>query len=135
MLKPLPVEVSEIAYASVCKVWCIDDLSKPARLKPILDVSKEHLLTKISPDFPLMPVIDDEILAKVATYSQVKILSSDYTSFLAGKDWCEELLIGDCPFDVSFTINAENHRSPKFTGIYLLGNDKTCKSWNCRIFL
>jgi len=114
MFKPLPVEVSEIAYASVCKAWGIDDLSGPDRVKALLNVSVEHLLIKVSPNVPLMPVIDEEILAEAATYSQVKNLSSDHTLFLPGKHWCEELLIGDCQFDVSVTINAENHRSPKF---------------------
>jgi len=107
MFRPLPVEVSEIAYASAYKALDLDNLSGPDRVKALLNVSVEHLLTKVPSDVPLMPVIDEDILAEAATYSQVKNLTNDDTLFLPGKDWCEDLLIGDCQFDVSASMNAE----------------------------
>ena len=102
MGKPLPAPVSEFAYASVVEGLGLEAHSEHDRVDALVKTSVETLLTKF-PTFslPLMPVVDGDLIPGPASFSQIS-LETDQPNFqIPGKKWCEELLIGDCQFDVS----------------------------------
>ncbi len=104
MLQPLPPPVSEFAYASVIKSLGAEELSSQDRIKKLLDLPPAELTTLIPPNLPLLPVIDHEIISDAVDFEQVSS-KEDYSSVLTPRrKWCEELLIGDCQFDVSFLV-------------------------------
>jgi len=99
MIKPLPPPVSEFAYASVIELFGLQTLPAAERIKALLELPVEKLLS-VPPTIPLMPVIDDHIQC-AATFAQMSSKDDDPNLHLPGRKWCKELLIGDCQFDVS----------------------------------
>jgi hypothetical protein len=101
MLKPLPAPVSEFVYASVAKDLGLENLSAMERVRVLADLPFEDLLSKVSPALPLMPVMDGDIIPGPVTFSQIYSADNAANSKLAGKKWCESLLVGNCQADVS----------------------------------
>lgn len=101
MLKPLPLPVTEFAYASVLKALDIENLSGPERVKFLLESPIEKLLESVSPSIPLMPVVDGELIPGVGTLLQISNKVDDPALPMPGRQWCKSLLTGDCQFDVS----------------------------------
>jgi len=99
LMKPLPPFVAEFAYASVLESLGIKDLSPADRIKALIIMQFDLLYSKVSPAVPLMPVVDNDLIPGTVDFSQISTTGSD--ALLPGKTWCQDLLIGDCKFDVS----------------------------------
>jgi hypothetical protein len=102
MGKPLPPPVSEFAYASVVEGLGLGAYSEHDRVEALVKTSVETLLARF-PTFslPLMPVVDGDLIPGPASFPQISVKTDQPTFPIPGKKWCEELLIGDCQFDVS----------------------------------
>jgi hypothetical protein len=103
MLQPLPPPVPEFVYSAVIKSLGAESLSSEERIEKLLELSDDQLATLVPPSLPLLPVVDHEIIPGNLNFAQVSS-KDDPSVSLPGRDWCEELLIGDCQFDVSFLL-------------------------------
>jgi hypothetical protein len=102
MGKPLPPPVSEFAYVSVVEALGLGAHSEHDRVDALVKTSVETLQTKF-PTFslPLMPVVNGELIPGPVSFPQISIETDQPNFPIPGRRWCEELLIGDCQFDVS----------------------------------
>jgi hypothetical protein len=114
MLKPLPLQVAEMAYTAIMKEFGLEDASVHERVQKLRTVGPEELVEKTPISVPLLPLLDGDILPELnvpALPSQdgtivpegmtfAKLGSMNHKS-LPGIEWCEELMIGDCQHDGS----------------------------------
>lgn len=98
MIKPLPPPVSEFAYSAIIELFGLKELSPPERIKALSELPIEKLLS-VPPNIPLIPVTDGDLIPGAATFAQISS-SADPNSHLVGRNWCKDMLIGDCQFDV-----------------------------------
>lgn len=96
LLKPLPPFVHEMTYKTVLGNLGISELSPEDRVKALLTMPINDILSKVPPGLPLFPVIDGTTIPGAPTFTDI----SSKTSSLPGKKWCEGLLIGDNELDV-----------------------------------
>lgn len=99
-IKALPPIVSELAYEATLKDLNIAQHSPKERVAALLQIPAKDFLTKLVSGFPLLPVIDGELIKDNYSFAQFeeKNLSS-----IAGSKWCESIMVGECQFDVSLT--------------------------------
>jgi hypothetical protein len=100
-LQPIPPFLPEVVYSSVIKSLDAEGLSSEERIKKLLDLSNHELATLVPPGLPLLPVVDNDLIPGNLNFTQVSSKENPSIS-QPGRNWCEELLIGDCQFDVSF---------------------------------
>ncbi|KAH7336031.1 carboxylesterase-like protein [Rhexocercosporidium sp. MPI-PUGE-AT-0058] len=100
MMKPLPPPVSEFAYSSVIEMFGLKDASGPERIKALLALPVEKLLS-VPPNIPLVPVIDGDLIRSIINFAQISSKDDDPALDMPGRKWCQDLLIGDCQFDGS----------------------------------
>jgi len=105
LVKPLPPPVSEFVYESVLEIFGLKDLSPADRIKALLEIPAEKLATSIPPTLPLLPVVDQELIFGPTSFKEVTTKQQVPGLYVPGHKWCEELLIGDCQFDVSFSVH------------------------------
>jgi len=99
MLQPLPPQVSEFVYATILKSLGAEGSSSEERVKKLLNLSDTELATLAPPSLPLLPVVDQELIPGNVNFAQISSKQGPFIS-MPGRHWCEELLIGDCQFDV-----------------------------------
>lgn len=99
LMKPLPSFVGESTYLAVLRALGLEHLSPADRISAMLSLPIDDFYSKITPAFPLIPVIEDDLVPGTVSFDQISTSGSDVA--LPGKTWCESLLIGDCKFDVS----------------------------------
>ncbi|KAI1609116.1 putative carboxylesterase [Exophiala viscosa] len=100
LLKPLPGFVAEATYSSVVDQLGLASLTAEERVRALLTISAEDVLSKVPPSAPLMPVVDGSVVPTPFTFS-------DYASISTGQG-CESLLIGDCAFDENDPKNLQS---------------------------
>lgn len=96
LFRPLAESVGETAYSSVLKALGLEIMPPEQRIKRLLEIPITEIVSKISPEIPLRPIIDGEIITSDVTFAGWRD-----TAHLPGRAWCESILIGDCQFDVS----------------------------------
>jgi len=99
-MKPLPPPVSEFAYSSVIDMFGLKGLSGSERIKALLELPAEKLLS-VPPNIPLMPVIDGDLIRNTLDFAHVSSKEDSSELDMPGRKWCKDLLIGDCQFDGS----------------------------------
>lgn len=94
VMQPLDPAVHEQFYACAVHELGLDGLSPEKRIKAFQEIEPERLkgLTSI----PSRPVIDHDICCETATFAGIE---HGFPQSLH-KGWCEEIMIGDCEFDV-----------------------------------
>jgi hypothetical protein len=102
MLQPLPPFLPEIVYSAVIKSLDAEGVSSQERIKKLLDLPNDKLAIFVPPGLPLLPVVDNDIIPGNLNFDQVSSKQTPSVS-LPGRTWCEEVLVGDCQFDVSFS--------------------------------
>jgi hypothetical protein len=133
MLQPLPPPVSEFVYSNVIKSLGAEDLSSQERIKKLLDLPNDELATIVPPNLPLLPIVDGGVIAGNFGYAEISSEEGPAVS-MPGRSWCEELLIGDCQFDVSSLQHIPGRGAEdKLTGINLRvhawpSNSRYCKN-------
>jgi hypothetical protein len=101
MMRPLTPTLSEFAYDSVIQVLGLKKLGPTERIEALLKVPSAELLTKVPPSIPLMPVVDGDLIPDTVSFSQISSIDEDANFSIPGKEWCEDLIVGDTQFDVS----------------------------------
>jgi len=96
LIPKLPPPVTEHGYAAVCQALGLEELSGQDRVQALIKTSSDDLLTKLGPNIPLMPALDDQVIPKALSFADLAV---------PGSSWCKEILIGDCQLDVSHWIS------------------------------
>ena len=101
LMKPLPPFVADFAYKSVLQKLDIDgSLTSREQLDKLMSISTEDILAKVTPDVPLFPIIDGDVITSPAEFSPFESPSKLPKSW-PGVEWCKRVMLGDCQFDVS----------------------------------
>lgn len=104
VLPPLPPPVSELAYGLSIKALGLGNLSEAEQIRSVSHGPGEALWAKITPDIPILPVIDGRIVKPGPTFAALSDVPSKVRQLLPGSDWCSRIMIGDCGFDVRNTL-------------------------------
>lgn len=99
MLKPLPVEVTEIAYSGIMKELGLENATVEERIQVLMTISPEDLIAKTPMTVPLVPFLDGNMIKERTTFSSLSSRNKNSTYSAPGHNWCEELMIGDCEHD------------------------------------
>lgn len=94
MIKPLPLHVAEHAYQTVIAAFGLTDLTPADRIEKLRRMPPEKLL-KVPHSVRTQPVLDGELIKLAPSFQSLEQTVSP------GAQWCEELMIGWCGYDVS----------------------------------
>ncbi|KAJ5371402.1 uncharacterized protein N7496_007494 [Penicillium cataractarum] len=98
LIQPLPYEIHEQNYQKAMAALGLADASPEDRVKALLELPGQELITKLPPSVRYVPALDSDLVVPGVTHAEVGNLES---KVLPGKDWCKELLIGDAEVDAS----------------------------------
>ncbi|PSN62539.1 para-nitrobenzyl esterase [Corynespora cassiicola Philippines] len=99
MLKPLPLPVTEMAYGMVLKALDLEDATPEERVQRLITVQPDELVAKIPLTIPLLPYLDGDVIPEQTTFEKLASVGMD--SSTPGRQWCSDLMIGDCQHDGS----------------------------------
>lgn len=100
-MRPLPPPLSEFVYSSIMQNLGLGALSGPERIKTLLEIPISKIIEAGASGLPLLPVIGSDSVPCAPTFAQLGSKAEDPALVMPGRNWCKELLIGDCQFDVS----------------------------------
>ena len=102
MFTPLPPAVQDQIYGAVIQKLGLESSSPGQRIEALKEIPVEDLYTNFGFELPLLPVPDDSLVpSTVAAFADVSTKDAKTNALMPGRKWCEELLIGDCQYDVS----------------------------------
>jgi hypothetical protein len=101
LIQPLPYEVHEENYKQAIAALGLADASAEDRVQALLEIPGQEIVTKLPHSVRYAPAIDSDIVIPGVTFSAVGSLES---KALRGKEWCQELLIGDAEADVCWLL-------------------------------
>ena len=97
---PLPYEFHEKNYTRAMEALGLSDANAEERLKALLEMPGDELVSKIPPSVQNVPAIDGDIVLSAPTQAQAADKDSAVPK---GKRWCKDLMIGDAEMDVGIT--------------------------------
>ena len=97
MLKPLPLPVTEMTYGVIMKELGLENASVAERVQKLVTISPDELVAKTPMTAPLVPFLDGDIVRSNTTFKKLEI---GHDETVPGRQWCAELMIGDCKHDV-----------------------------------
>lgn len=104
MLKPLPPAVTEVTYEIIMKELGLQTACTAERIQRLTTITPDELVAKTPMTVPLVPFLDGDIIPSATTFQGLDSEPSKLEANIPGRKWCEELVIGDCQHDVSFSF-------------------------------
>ena len=101
MLKPLEPHRAETIYAMIVKALGLEDSSVEERTQRLKTISPEELIAKTPMSAPTIPYLDGDIVPLRTTFKFLKDTRENDTTAVPGRQWCQEIMFGDCQHDVS----------------------------------
>jgi hypothetical protein len=101
LIQALPYEIHEENYKKAMAALGLEDASAEDRTKALLEMPGQELVTKLPPSIQYVPALDSDIVVSGVTHSEVSNIES---KVIPGKDWCQDLLIGDAEVDVCWAL-------------------------------
>lgn len=101
LIQALPYEIHEENYSKAVAALGLEDASAEDRIKALLEMPGQELVTKLPPSVRYVPALDSDIVVSGVTHSEIGSLES---KVIPGKAWCQELLIGDAEVDVGCSL-------------------------------
>lgn len=105
LMKPLPESVTEATYQTVLKKLGLQNLSPSNQVKALLELDAQNISSSVSPGTPLLPSLDGQMVIKEGRIAEI-YQGCSCTVDLPGRNWCNEIMIGDCQMDVSTPLTA-----------------------------
>lgn len=100
--QPLPYEVHEQNYQKAISALGLSNSSSPEeRIKALLEMPGADVVAQLPPSILSSPAIDGDIVPSAPSHSDTASTASDVPR---GKNWCEDLMVGDAQIDVSLRI-------------------------------
>lgn len=97
LVRALPYDAHEENYKKAMDSLGLADLSAEERVKALLEMPGQELISKLPPSVLTAPAIDSDLLRPGVTYEE---LGKPDSNVLPGNKWCQELLVGDAEIDV-----------------------------------
>lgn len=101
LVRALPYDGHEDNYKRAMDAFGLADVSAEERVKALLEMPGQELISKLPPSVLTAPAIDNDLVRGGVTYEELGKLTSNV---LPGNEWCRELLIGDAEIDVCLDI-------------------------------
>lgn len=96
MMRPSDLDSAEIVYHEIIKELALDNLGPSDRIQALTNIAPSNLLQKVKPTMLLGPVVDHDLIPRVADFSTIQ----DGSLSLPGRSWCRRLMTFDSGFDV-----------------------------------
>jgi hypothetical protein len=96
LVQALPNIVHEEIYGKAIAALGLSNASAEERVKALLDMPGEQLVAQLPPGI-VAPALDGDLILPGTTYAEI---GKPGSSFIPGKEWCQDLLIGDNEMDV-----------------------------------
>ncbi|OJJ01739.1 hypothetical protein ASPVEDRAFT_83267 [Aspergillus versicolor CBS 583.65] len=97
--QPLPYEVHEQNYKKAISALGLSNSSSPEeRIKALLEMPAADVVAQLPPSILSSPAIDGDIVPSTPSHSETASTTSDAPR---GKNWCEDLMVGDAQIDAS----------------------------------
>jgi hypothetical protein len=100
LMQPLPGQVTESTYKTIVERLGLGALSPSERVKALVQMDSEAILSAVRPSDALLPSLGGALGIKAHTFAEIYQGTAGPLD-LPGRDWCEQIMIGDCQFDVS----------------------------------
>lgn len=98
----LPYESHEQSYKQAMAALGLAGASPEERIEALLKSPGEDLVAKVPPSITPTFAVDGDLVPSAITYSQL----ADKTNHIPkGKDWCQDLMVGDAQIDVRDNLN------------------------------
>lgn len=97
LLHALPNIAHEENYEKAMAALGLSDAPPEERVKALLGMPGEELVAKLPPGIAFAPALDGDLILPGTTYTEI---AKPGSSFLPGKEWCQDLLIGNNEIDV-----------------------------------
>jgi carboxylesterase type B len=91
LMGPAPLEFGEASYQKAVGALDLESLTPKERLEKLVGMDAYQLVQQVS-----RPLVDGDLCPTSVNFQGVMEGSLE----LAGKQWCESVLLGDCAFDV-----------------------------------
>jgi hypothetical protein len=101
LMRPLPVQVTESTYKTIIDRLGLNTLSASERVKSLVQMDTGTVLSAVRPSDALLPSLGGALGLKAHTYAEIYEGTAGPLN-LPGRGWCEEIMIGDCQFDVRY---------------------------------
>ncbi|KAJ5924523.1 carboxylesterase [Penicillium verhagenii] len=98
LLQALPNIAHEENYEKSMAALGLADAPAEERVKALLEMPGEDLVAQLPPGISYAPALDGDLILPGTTYTEI---AKQESSFLPGKAWCQDLLIGDNEIDAS----------------------------------
>ncbi|KAJ5792605.1 uncharacterized protein N7503_008583 [Penicillium pulvis] len=98
LLHALPNIAHEENYEKAMAALGLSDAPPEERVKTLLEMPGEELVAQLPPGIAFAPALDGDLILPGTTYTEIRKPGS---SFLPGKEWCQDLLIGNNEIDAS----------------------------------
>ncbi|KAL9115665.1 MAG: hypothetical protein Q9227_000033 [Pyrenula ochraceoflavens] len=95
LLEPVPQATAENTYRAVVDLLGFQSLPKEQACEQLMTVPFTEFLTKIPPNVPIGPLVDDDLIPSTITFEGLERKTLSFP----GIDWCEALWIGDSSLD------------------------------------
>ena len=100
LMGPAPLDFAEASYQKVSRALDLESLTPKERLEKLVKIDAYEFRDTLGEQGVVQqvsrPLIDDDLCPTSVDFQAVMEGSLE----LAGKQWCESLLLGDCAFDV-----------------------------------
>lgn len=99
LMSPLPAQVTESTYKTITERLGLSSLSPSERVKTLVQMDSDTILSAVRPSNALLPSMGGVLNVKPHTYAEIyQGLAGPLD--LPGRSWCQEIMVGDCQFDV-----------------------------------
>ncbi|KAF1950331.1 para-nitrobenzyl esterase [Byssothecium circinans] len=121
MLKPVPPSVAETSYDMIMRALGLENASVEERIKHLTTISPEELVAKTPMSVPLKPFVDGDIVPTTISFKMLAEGERELDDVMHGREWCEELMIGDCQHDgtVYFFMGLAERKAGIASTIYI----------------
>lgn len=98
LLPPLSLEQHEENYSRAMAALGLTSASTEERIRVLIETPGQEIISRLPPSVIAVPAVDGELIPDFPTFSE---LADSTMDVLAGKKWCEALMVGDAQMDVS----------------------------------
>lgn len=91
-------EYQEGVYARAIEILGLQDATPAERIKALLTIPMDEVVTKLFPPLPYRPMVDGDLIPSALTYASV---GDPESTEIGAKGWLKALMVGDSKFDVS----------------------------------
>lgn len=101
LLQALPNIAHEENYEKAMAALGLSDAPAQERVKALLEMPGEELVAQLPPGITFAPALDGDLILPGTTYTEI---AKPGSSFLPGKEWCQDLLVGSNEIDVCWIL-------------------------------